>query len=100
MLATRALSNLFETPAGRTLADNDFDRIHELIKDAATSPSNRNLNIAIATLYVNYAVLFTIEPYNSMPSSTDRGLGCVLALLLNAYPGAKHADSAYPQTRR
>ena len=80
MLATRAFSNLFETSTGRTLADNDFDRIHELIRGAAASPSNRNLSIAIATLYVNYAVLFTSEPHKSMPSSTDRGLGYVFWL--------------------
>ena len=68
MLATRAFSNLFETAAGRTLADNDFDRILALIKEAPAN--NRNLSIAVATLYVNYAVLFTSEPHKSMPSST------------------------------
>ena len=77
MLGTRALSNLFETSAGRTLVDEHFDGIHELIKDAATVTNNRNLSIAIATLYVNYAVLLTSEPHLSMPSSTDRGLGLV-----------------------
>ena len=82
MLATRAFSNLFETPAGRTLADDNFERIHDLVKDTtvfSTSNSNnnnnnRNLSIAVATLYVNYAVLLTSEPHCSMPSSMDRGL--------------------------
>ena len=81
MLATRAFSNLFETPAGRALADNNFERIHGLIKDATVpstsngnSNNNRNLSIAVATLYVNYAVLLTSEPHSSMPSSIDRGL--------------------------
>ena len=84
MLATRAFSNLFETPAGRTLADDSFEHIHDLVKDATVSStsngnnnnnSNRNPSIAVATLYVNYAVLLTSEPYFSMPSSMDRGLG-------------------------
>lgn len=81
MLATRVFSNLFETPAGRTLADEQFDRIHQLVKDAsAGSSSNRNLSIAVATLYVNYAVLLTSEPHASMPSSIDRGLTLVEGL--------------------
>ena len=75
MLATRAFSNLFETPAGRALADDNFERIHDLIKGAAAAASNnRNLSIAVTTLYVNYAVLLTSEPHRSMPSSMDRGL--------------------------
>ena len=83
MLATRAFSNLFETPAGRALADNNFERIHNLIRGAAAptatnnNSNNRNLSIAVTTLYVNYAVLLTSEPLCSMPSSIDRGLALV-----------------------
>ncbi|CAL8577179.1 WD repeat protein Lub1 [Xanthoria parietina] len=73
MLAVRAFSNLFEISDGRTLAEESFDKIHTMVKSAATSP-NRNLKIAITTLYVNYAVLYTSSPYASEPRSTDRAL--------------------------
>ena len=78
MLAVRAFGNLFETVPGRDLVDSDFDKIHHLVKEATSSPentANRNLTIAITTLYVNYAVLFTSsDTYKSLPSSTDRAI--------------------------
>lgn len=74
MLATRALSNLFETPAGRELADNKFEQIHELLKDASKGSTNRNLTIAAATLWVNYAVLLTSATHSALPSSLDRAI--------------------------
>lgn len=77
MLATRAFSNLFETQAGRSLADEAYEKIHELIKGTYTSLSNRNLAIAVATLYVNYAVLLTDASHKSSQAASDRGLELV-----------------------
>ena len=74
MLSTRALSNLFETSQGRSLADKDFNKIHDLTKSSSTGTTNRNLTIAAATLYLNYAVLLTSSSHSSLPSSLDRGL--------------------------
>lgn len=74
MLSVRAFGNLFETQQGRSLADKDFDKIHELVKSSSAGTSNRNLTIAVATLYLNYAVLLTSASHSSLPSSTDRGL--------------------------
>lgn len=74
MLATRALSNLFETSAGRELADNKFDLIRELVKRASKGSTNRNLTIAAATLWVNYAVLLTSGSHSELPSSLDRAI--------------------------
>ena len=78
MLAVRTFGNLFETPPGRKLADDNFDKIHNLVRETALSPvnaANRNLTIAITTLYLNYAVLFTSsEAYKSLPSSSDRAM--------------------------
>ena len=82
MLSVRAFGNLFETSQGRNLADKDFDKIHDLVKSSSAGTSNRNLVIATATLYVNYAVLFTSQSHSSLPSSIDRGL----ALLDNLIP--------------
>ncbi|KAI9812331.1 MAG: hypothetical protein M1827_004780 [Pycnora praestabilis] len=74
MLAVRAFANLFETKEGRSLAEQDFDKIRTLIKSASSSPNNRtnrNLTIAITTLYINYAVVLTSAPTTS---STDSAL--------------------------
>ena len=73
MLTVRTFGNLFETEQGRALADSKFDKVHESVK-AYTSSKNRNLAIAIATLYINYAVLFTSASHQDLPSSTDRSL--------------------------
>jgi len=77
MLATRAFSNLFETEAGRSLADESYEKIHALVKGASSSISNRNLAIAIATLYVNYAVLLTDATHKQSQAASDRGLELV-----------------------
>ena len=74
MLSVRVFGNLFETAQGRSLADIDFNRIHDLVKSSSVGTSNRNLTIAVATLYLNYAVLFTSQSHASLPSSIDRGL--------------------------
>ena len=74
MLSIRAFSNLFETSQGRSLADKDFDKIHDLTKPSSVGTSNRNLTIAAATLYLNYAVLLSSSSHSSLPSSLDRGL--------------------------
>lgn len=78
MLAIRTFGNLFETPLGRNLADHKFEQVHKLVKEAASHPANtanRNLIIAITTVYLNYAVLFTSsEAYKSLPPSTDRAI--------------------------
>lgn len=66
MLAVRALANLFETAPGRALMHAHFDRVHDLPALAsvvrtgeASANRNRNLTIAMATLGINYAVLYT-----------------------------------------
>lgn len=81
MLAVRTFSNLFDIPEGRDLADSSFDKLHPLVKSVSLSSSssahtagNRNLAIAIATLYLNFATLLTSASYSHLPSSTDRGL--------------------------
>ena len=74
MLSVRAFGNLFDTASGRNLADNEYDKIHELVQGSSLVSTNRNLTIAIATLYLNYAVLLTSSSHSSLPSSIDRGL--------------------------
>ena len=80
MMATRAIANLFETSEGRALADENFDLIHEAVKPAAYVGSNRNLTIAVTTLYINFAVLCTAPSNRQLTSSTKRGIALLADL--------------------
>lgn len=95
MLAVRALSNLFETEKGRELADNEFDKIHSLVKSASEGNiTNRTLVIAVTTLHVNYAVLLTSASHSALPSSIDRGL-VLLDELVTIIGTASDSEAAY-----
>ncbi|KAI1524937.1 WD40 repeat [Pyrenophora tritici-repentis] len=67
MMAIRCLSNLLQTEKGRLLASTEFDTIHPLVSPFLASP-NRNLIIALTTLYINYSVLLNSE------NNADRAL--------------------------
>jgi phospholipase A-2-activating protein len=69
MMAIRAFANLFESAQGRKLALQEFNKIQHLASDALANgkTSNRNLLVAITTLYINYAVLFS----SSSSASTE-----------------------------
>lgn len=58
MMAIRAFANLFGSPEGRSLAKAEFEKIQTFVKSSIQSSTNRNLMVAAATLYVNYAILF------------------------------------------
>ena len=73
MMAVRAFGNLFSSVEGQALATSEFEQIQLLIS-GQLSKSNRNLLIAITTLYINYAVYF-----NS--SATATSFEYVLAIL-------------------
>lgn len=79
MLSVRMLANLFETEPGRELAVTKFTQILAGIKSSVAASSaaaapNRNLTIATATLYINYAVYFSSGGRESAPESSERGL--------------------------
>ncbi|ORY18153.1 polyubiquitin binding protein-like protein [Clohesyomyces aquaticus] len=69
MMAVRSFVNLFKTQPGRVIADKQFDKIHSNIQPFITSP-NRNMIIAITTLYINYAVMLK----QSEEKNADRAL--------------------------
>ncbi|TKA73392.1 hypothetical protein B0A49_06805 [Cryomyces minteri] len=56
MLAIRCLANVFMTDEGRLITDGEFDKIVGLMHPFLQS-ANRNVAVAIATLYINYAVM-------------------------------------------
>ena len=94
MLSVRAFGNLFDTESGRNLAERDYDRILELVQGSSLGTTNRNLNIAVATLYINYAVLLTSSSHSSLPSSIDRGLK-LLDSLTSLVGTLKDSEAAY-----
>ncbi|KAH0537464.1 hypothetical protein FGG08_005727 [Glutinoglossum americanum] len=73
MLAVRMLVNLFETEEGRRFAAEKFDKIHELAKSSASLTTNRNLQIALTTLLLNYSVQLT-QKTASPNNSEDRAI--------------------------
>ncbi|KZF23070.1 PFU-domain-containing protein [Xylona heveae TC161] len=64
MLAVRTFANLFESEEGRTVADGNFEKITSLVESSSTGTTNRNLTIAVTTLYINYAVLLTFPTHS------------------------------------
>lgn len=77
MLTIRMFANLFETEAGQTLAANKFEQIMPLVRSVISSTDvtpNRNLTIAIATLFINFSVLLTSQARASSPESTEHAL--------------------------
>jgi phospholipase A-2-activating protein len=58
MMAVRGFANLFESAEGRTLAINEFEKIQSIVAAAIASSADRNLSVAVSTLYINYAVYF------------------------------------------
>lgn len=96
MLSVRMLGNLFETVPGRQLATSNFDQILAGVKSALASNGtpNRNLTIAVATLYINYAVYFTTEGRESAPESSERGL-VLIEELTKMLSGEKDSEAVY-----
>ncbi|KAJ5191230.1 uncharacterized protein N7498_010215 [Penicillium cinerascens] len=97
MLSVRTFANLFETPAGRTLAMNTSDHILTGVRSALSNSGdspNRNLTIAITTLYVNFAVYLTSEGRASAPESAELGL-VLLEELSKIIAGEKDSEAVY-----
>lgn len=60
MLALRALVNLFVTTGGRAFMDTHADSVHEVVSgqmQPTAGAVNRNIHIAAATCYINFAVM-------------------------------------------
>ncbi|EER40669.1 ubiquitin homeostasis protein lub1 [Histoplasma capsulatum H143] len=76
MLAIRTFANLFETDAGRALAISKFSDIMTQVGSLANAGGtpNRNLTIAIATLYINFSVFVTSDGRASSPESAEKAL--------------------------
>jgi len=58
MMAVRVLANQFNTEEGLLIADGTGEQVIELVKPFVQS-NNKNLTFALATLFINFAVLTT-----------------------------------------
>ncbi|PWY75152.1 PFU-domain-containing protein [Aspergillus heteromorphus CBS 117.55] len=97
MLTIRMLANLFETSAGRELVSSRFDQVLHGVKSALSNSGatpNRNLTIAVTTLYINLAVYLTSEGRESVPESSERGL-VLLGELATMIQGEKDSEAVY-----
>lgn len=97
MLATRTFANLFETAEGRLLAVNTFDKILAGVKSALANSGdspNRNLTIAVTTLFINFAVYFTTEGRAQTPESAERAL-VLLDELTKIVASEKDSEAVY-----
>jgi phospholipase A-2-activating protein len=97
MLAMRTFANLFETAEGRDLSIKSFDQILAGVKSALSNSGaspNRNLTIAITTLYINFAVYLTSEGRNQAPESAERGL-VLLEELTRIATGGTDSEAVY-----
>jgi phospholipase A-2-activating protein len=64
MMALRGFANLFSSSPGRDLAFKEFSKIEALLSSTAVNSTNRNVLVAAATVYINFAVLFTSDGGN------------------------------------
>ncbi|KAL2787348.1 PUL domain-containing protein [Aspergillus keveii] len=97
MLSVRMLANLFETDAGRRLVIDRFDQVLAAVKSSLVNGGaapNRNLTIAVATLYINIAVYSTSEERQSSLESGQRGL-VLLEELIPVLSKEKDSEAVY-----
>lgn len=97
MLSVRVFANLFETDTGRSLAIQTFDQVLAGVKAALANSGdapNRNLTIAITTLYINFAVYLTSEGRAQTPEAAERGL-VLLEELTQIVSGEKDSEAVY-----
>lgn len=90
MMAIRALANLFSHQAGRLLMDAEFDKVHALVSPFISN-TNRNMMIAITTLYINYAVLLRVA---APDHDSDRAI-TLLDELTKIMTSATDAEALY-----
>lgn len=97
MLSIRTFANLFETDPGRNLAMQAFDQLVAGVKSALANSGaapNRNLTIAVTTLYINFAVYVTSEGRAQTPEAAERGL-VLLEELIKIVSREKDSEAVY-----
>lgn len=92
--ALRLLVNLFKTDAGRLIADGTYDAVLELVRPFVGEPESPAQLKALATLYLNYAVLLTSQAPANEASRREARAGVLLldVLRLGEYEGPYASD--------
>ncbi|KXS99498.1 hypothetical protein AC578_3760 [Pseudocercospora eumusae] len=96
--AIRLLVNLFKSDAGRLIADGSFDTVIKLVKPFHSQPESVAQVKALASLYLNYAVLLSSGAGNegAMREARARTLITEIAMLLECEsPHAADPDSFF-----
>ncbi|TIA20014.1 PFU-domain-containing protein [Aureobasidium pullulans] len=94
MLAIRVLANLFMTEEGRLVADGCFEDIISSTQPFS-STSNKNLATAIATLYINYAVLLTSNAPASESKTREQRAAAVINAVLSIIKPEGDSEAVY-----
>ncbi|KAM5437284.1 WD repeat protein Lub1 [Microsporum canis] len=97
MLAIRMLANFFETDSGRTLVAGCFEevtgKIGSVMSDSVAA-GNRNITIAAATLYINFAVYLTSKDKANTLEASEHGL-VLLDQLTKVLCNEKDSEAVY-----
>ncbi|KAG9677765.1 PFU-domain-containing protein, partial [Aureobasidium melanogenum] len=94
MLAVRVLANLFMTEEGRLVADGCFEDIISSTQ-SFSSTSNKNLATAMATLYINYAVLLTSSAPSSESKTREQRAATIVNVALNIIKPDGDSEAVY-----
>ncbi len=97
MLAIRSLANIFVHSEGRNLASRRFEEIHAMVKpyihsSPAAAVVSRNFHVAVATLYINYAVLFAKPDSREHKAADVSRAGVLVEDLVTLLADAKIVD--------
>ncbi|KAK4544713.1 hypothetical protein LTR36_003962 [Oleoguttula mirabilis] len=97
--ALRLLVNLFASDSGRLIADGEFDKATKLVRPFASEPESPAQYKALATLYLNYAILLASSaPSNESASREARAkvlLIDIATLLECESPHASDPDALF-----
>lgn len=94
MLATRVLANLFVTEEGRFIADGCFEEIMSHTQPFS-STSNKNLATAVATLYINFAVLLESGAPTSESKAREQRAATVVSAAVNLIKPDGDSEAVY-----
>lgn len=88
----RLLVNLFKSDAGRLIADGTFDTALKMVRPFSADPESAAQVKALATLYLNYAVLLTSQaPSNEAAMRETRARTLLMDIALLAENESPHA---------
>ncbi|RHZ47070.1 hypothetical protein Glove_593g5 [Diversispora epigaea] len=62
MLGLRAFTNLFEIKEGNNILRHESSKIVDLISPLWSQTTNKNLRVALVTVFLNFAILFKTNP--------------------------------------